>query len=671
MNNEQTVKSWRVWLVSVLACWIAIAGASVLPRPAGADGPGDGPANQDQWYSAQLHLHGWSNHNAGAQPGSMQYHTAWAQAKGVDVLWWSDHNKMFVQSMDLPLNLAGATVNAALDIALLHPPGIDPLYRGWQIGWLDAVVAGSGAPSATVTDGVLRMALQDPASRFGNFAYRALNYQQGLIPGHSLGRPLVSDPALKVDVARCDASSSADAWAEIRVGLSWHTAQGVARPQELVYRLTPAGEPPTVTASSSVVTYTIPLPGSSLAPSGQDGREKLTIERSLLLDAGLLPDGDDNALQALTFRVGSRNGAAACLEISDFSISSRQQDVAANMASQRPIAQRLQAAYGVVQHTGWEQNAGPWHMNPYLPQSASLLPVWPDANLTTFVPAVKAQGGLAALNHPFGASYGPPLPDDQQDALVQSQLSTLLATHAWGMNLLEIYLERQGVDLAHHLKLWDLLATNGVPMCGIATSDQHGGPLTAPRAHMVTWINAPDPSQNMLLAGLAGCRAFFGRIDRFDGVIDLRLGQTVMGGAHSTAPGTGQLQVTVAPLPAGAQVRLVQVAQQPGSNLSYIVDHQPIDPSQPVAIDISRPGFVRVELWSASGEPIAFSNRIYLRSLQCDVTQDGEIDVTDVQVVAGAFNQTVPPAPARYDLRPDGVIDVHDIVLAAHCWQVR
>ena len=188
---------------------------------------------------------------------------------------------------------------------------------------------------------------------------------------------------------------------------------------------------------------------------------------------------------------------------------------------------------------------------------------------------------------------------------------------------------------------------------------------------MVTWINAPDPSQNMLLAGLAGCRAFFGRIDRFDGVIDLRLGQTVMGGAHSTAPGTGQLQVTVAPLPAGAQVRLVQVAQQPGSNLSYIVDHQPIDPSQPVAIDISRPGFVRVELWSASGEPIAFSNRIYLRSLQCDVTQDGEIDVTDVQVVAGAFNQTVPPAPARYDLRPDGVIDVHDIVLAAHCWQVR
>jgi hypothetical protein len=255
--------------------------------------------------------------------------------------------------------------------------------------------------------------------------------------------------------------------------------------------------------------------------------------------------------------------------------------------------------------------------------------------------------------------------------LVQNRLSALLPVRAWEMDLLEMYLDRQGVDLMHHLELWDLLAANGVPMCGIATSDQHGGPLTSPRTHMVTWINAPDSSQDALLAGLARCRAFFGRVDRFDGVLDLRLGPAVMGGSHPTAPGSGQLQVTAAPLPAGAQVRLVQVAQQPGNQLTYIVDHQPIDPSQPVAIDISRPGFVRVELWSAGGEPIAFSNRITLHSLQCDVTQDGEMDVTDVQRVAGAFNQTVPPAPARYDLHPDGLIDVQDVTLAAQCWQER
>ena len=211
-------------MVGALVCWAALVGA--LAVAAGAEGPDGGQAGQNQWYSAQLHIHGWSNHNAGSQPGSMQYHTAWAQATGVDVLWWSDHNKMFVQEMDLPLNLAQATLNSALDIAVPHPPGIDPWYRGWQIGWLDAAISGAGAPSAELNGGVLRMALQDPASRFGSFTYRALSYQQRRIGGHSFVRPLVSDPVLRVNAARCDASSSADAFAEIRVGLSWHTAQG-------------------------------------------------------------------------------------------------------------------------------------------------------------------------------------------------------------------------------------------------------------------------------------------------------------------------------------------------------------------------------------------------------------------------------------------------------------
>ena len=670
MNDKRAVTGRWMVLVGVLAFWAVLAGALALP--AGAKDPDGGQAGQSPWYSTQLHIHGWSNHNAGSQPGSMQYHTAWAQAKGVDVLWWSDHNKMFVQNMDLPLNLAGAAITNTLDIALPLPPGIDPWYRGWQIGWLDATVSGAGAPSAALNGGVLRMALQDPGARFGSFTYRALSFQQRRIGGHAFVRPLVSDPVLRVDVARCDAGS-ADAFAEIRVGLSWHTApgSGVARPQELVYRLAPAGSPAAVVASARVVTYTIPVAGESFAAFGQDSREALTIERSLLADAGLLPDGDDNAIQDLTFRVGSRNNAAACVDLSNFSISSRQQDPAANVAAQLPIARRLEAQYGVVQHLGWEQNAGDWHVNPYLPRQRTLQPGWPDIYLPAFVPSVHAAGGLAALNHPFGADYGPILPDDEQDARVQNRLSALLPVRAWDMDLLEIYLDRQGVDLAHHLELWDLLAANGVPLCGIATSDQHGGPLTGPRTHMVTWINATDPSQDALLAGLAGCRAFFGRIDRFDGVLDLRLGPAVMGGSHPTAPGTGQLQVTVAPLPAGAQVRLVQVAQQPGNQLSYIVDHQPIDPSQPVAIDISRPGFVRVELWSALGEPVAWSNRITLRSLPCDVTQDGEIDIADVQSVAGAFNQSVPPAPARFDLHPDGRIDVQDVVLAEQCWEER
>jgi len=653
----------RAVLCAVLVLAGGMAGApqtaTAASRVAGAlhQTVGDPGRALNPWYSTQLHVHSWSNHNAGSQPGSMQYHSAWAQAAGLDVLWWTDHNKLFVQEMDLPLNLQGATITNTLDIALPHPPGIEPWYRAWQIGWLDASVTGAGAPAVALDNGMLHMELRHAGSQFSSFSYRALDYQQRRIGGQSFVRPLISDPVLSLDARRCDAGG-ADAYAEIRFGLSWHTANGVSAPQELVYRLTPAGQPPAVVASSRVVTVSLPL------STGH-------IQRSLLADARLLPDGDDNAIQELTFKIASRNNAAACLEISNFLVASAQRDPAANFAAQRVIGQRLEAASGVVQHVGWEQNAGDWHLNPYLARQAALMPGWQDIAAPVFSAAVHAQGGLTALNHPFGADYPPLLPPAQQDALVQSRLNRLLPARAWGADLLEIYLERAGVDLERHLKLWDLLAANGVPLCGTATSDQHGGPLTSPRTHMVTWINAPDPSQDALLAGLAGCRAFFGRIDLFDGVIDLRLGPVAMGGTHLVAPGTGLLHVTVDPLPPGAQVRLVQVADQPGSQLTYIVDHAPIDPSQPIAIDISRPGFVRVELWSADGNPIAFSNRITLKNVSCDVNQSAGVDIVDVQLVAGAFNQTVPPAPAAYDLLPDNRIDVRDVTLAAQCWAAR
>jgi hypothetical protein len=80
---------------------------------------------------------------------------------------------------------------------------------------------------------------------------------------------------------------------------------------------------------------------------------------------------------------------------------------------------------------------------------------------------------------------------------------------------------------------------------------------------------------------------------------------------------------------------------------------------------------VRVELWSVDGAPVAFSNRIYLKNVQCDVNQSTGVDIVDVQLVAGAFNQTVPPAPAAYDLLRDNLIDVRDVTLAAQCWVAR
>ena len=162
-----------------------------------------------EWYSTQLHIHGWSNHNAGSQPGSMQYHTTWAQDEDLDVIWWSDHNKMFVQTMDLPLYLEGAVIANTLDVQIPNPPGsLRPLFRAWQIGYLDATVTGAGTPAVDLGNGVLRMELQSLGNEFASFKYRALNYEQRRVAGHSFVRPLISDPILRFNVTRCSQSSS-------------------------------------------------------------------------------------------------------------------------------------------------------------------------------------------------------------------------------------------------------------------------------------------------------------------------------------------------------------------------------------------------------------------------------------------------------------------------------
>lgn len=611
------------------------------------------------WYSAQLHLHSWSNHNAAAQPASMQIHSNWAADVGLDVLWWADHNPTFNQSADMPFAFDQATIDPnTRNVAIPLPPGI-PFWAVYNyVAQLRATVSGGGQATATLPagTGMLRMAMQANADQtFDRFEYRTLTTDGLKIQGLSFTRPLASDPVLSFDASRCDSGGS-NSYGQVRVALSWHD-YGTPTAQDLVYRLVPAGQPGGIVHSSNRVTVTVPL-------------EATRVELPLLEHASLLPDGDDNAIQEMFFTVGAKNSALACLELGDFNIHSRSPLASQIYQAHRDMAARHQATYGVTQLTTWEQFAGLRHLNPYLPSTSSLLPGVDDIQAQNFVPLVHGEGGLAMLNHPFGAGNGDPLPIADQEAQVQSLLSLLAPINAWNADLFEIYRLRARVDLTHHLRLWDLLGANGVSLCATSTSDAHGGPFDWNHA-MVVWINAASPGRDDLLAGMRACRLFFGDLELFDGVLDLRLGSTPMGSVYPARPGAEPLHVILDPVPAGAQVKLVQQLLQPGTELVHLIDHQVIDPSQPALIDVSQPSQVRVEVWTADGRMMAFSNRITIQALQCDTDSSGQVNIADVQSVAGAFGLAVPPAPTRYDLRPDGRIDLWDVLAAGECWMAR
>ena len=611
----------------------------------------------NQWYSAQLHLHGWSNHNGSVQPASVEMHSAWAEAAGLDVIWWADHNPTFTQTTDSPVSFASATIDPnTLVVNVPLPPGT-PWWAVYNyITKLQPSTAGMGQAAASLSNGMVRMEMQANADQsFDRFQYRGLSTDNFRVQGLEFTRPLASDPVLSFDATRCGAITG-DTYAEVRVGLSWHNFDAPVS-HDLIYRLVPGNQTGGIVHSSSRVTVTVPLTGGP-------------VQLPLLEHASLLPDGDDNSIQDLYFTVGARNSATACMTVGNFNIHSRVAQTTQILQAYNDVLARNQAATGVTQVATWEQFSGVRHLNPYIATTSTLLPGVPDIQVENFVPLIHSQDGLVMLNHPFGAGYGNPDPGPDQDARVQAILSELLANQGWNLDMIEIYKLRGRVDLQHHLDLWDLLGVNGLQLCATSTSDAHGAPFTLNHA-MVAWINAASPSRDDLMTGLRSCRVFFGDLRLFDGALDLRLGSTPMGSVYPTRPGMQPLHITVDPLPAGAQVKLVQQRLQPGNTLIHLVDHQIVDPAQPVMIDVSQPSQVRVEVWSANGQMMAFSNRILIQPLTCDTNANSQIEIADVQVVAGAFGQTVPPAPARYDLRPDGRIDLWDVTAAAECWLTR
>ena len=56
---------------------------------------------------------------------------------------------------------------------------------------------------------------------------------------------------------------------------------------------------------------------------------------------------------------------------------------------------------------------------------------------------------------------------------------------------------------------------------------------------------------------------------------------------------------------------------------------------------------------------------IVVHLIQGDVDCNGKVDVFDLRTVAAFYDQTVPPALAKYDVKADGYIDIFDLVKIA------
>ncbi len=587
-------------------------------------------------YSVQMHIHGHSHHNGDPRPGSMQWHSHFAAENGLDVLWWSDHSEMFdlrsplamdFESTPSPgtrtrreLRQAGYLGSDGLSLALIKAPPED-------VEWIEA--EDRSAPNRRRL-----VARSDVASeQFAGTLY-SISGPKGSPRGFLLPRPVSSGAVLSIDLQAGEITP--DVRLDIEVALSWHH-RGAARRHLLRYRLSPKS--PELPQSSetaepvkprrrvdrdATVVITVPVPA-----------QRTVMSFDLEKDAALLLDGTDNTITGIQVRLASRRGSRAVLDIFGLELSSTAPEPDHQLARLRRFAASYGAEYGHGQYVGVEFLANDedfTHINGFLPEGALTgelasgdETIWADP--AEFVRRVKALGGVTSFNHLFGTTTGRGRPR-QEERRSRLRALELLDNGAYGTDVLEVgYVARGGVGLEYHLRTWDLLTARGLFLYGNGVSDAHGGewgPRMTPN-HFATWIWSEGPAADQLIAAIKRGRMVFGDPFADPGRLYFRVGDAEMGDRVPVRTERQELRVSVDERfdPARHRLYLVQGRIRPGKErVLYMTQNAETgyrraidagDAGEGLRVDVSRPCFLRLELYDGEGRPLLFTNPIVFR----------------------------------------------------------
>ena len=436
----------------------------------------------------------------------------------------------------------------------------------------------------------------------------------------------------------CAEAVGDDAWGEVLIGLSHHPARS-GRPAgtyQVSYRFgtRPAGR------------RTEGLLAVVDVPVRVDGWTEVVLDLTADV-ARAWPDmvAEDNGLNDLWLGASSASGQPASVCFSTLRI-------ARDASGDRPLAvqARVFDAYastypGVAVRQGLEVSISSAHSNWFggrqhlldytSPEAARYVDGSHDAEyLGLSAELIHGYGGLGSLNHPFGADPTSTSEQDQ-DAERRRLAAELIASRAYGMDILEVgYQVRGGATLATHLALWDTLSRAGVWLTGNGVNDSHGGRNNSWRTHtnrFVTSVLADSTAEPDLLAALAAGRAFVHEVGGFGGLLEINVGTCAMGSVSVRAAArTRPLTIRATDLPRGATVRVVQgpvdhgTALEPGTVTAAVLPATAFATgSSTVALDTSRSSFARVEVYTAQGRMVAFSNPVWLLKEQPPVPPAG------------------------------------------------
>ena len=557
-------------------------------------------------FTMAMHIHS----SFSEQTGSMDAQLAQAVANSVDVLWWTDHD----HRMD---SLYGASGSGSP--LVMHFTGMTEAGWTWQAlhssGLASSAtqfVSSPYSPNDPVPGGSMYLAAAAKPSVSSAWAGLLAN----TMPSGWDIRENINGQSLSVDVLLKPGWSRGHL--EMLISTSYHPVGGF---YSLSYRMVPGSGPVTSQANGSAGIITIPVSSSWQTVT-------VTPEQDI---ASLFPTVDprDFALWNIQFNAVSTGDPVS--GYFDYLRIKRALTGGELLAQQQSMMSALARSYpAVTQQQGLEVSWRVPHVNwfggnvfvPTYQGVAGTAKAYTSYVQNTVIPQIHQSGGLCSYNHPYGYSDIAEQSQSVQDSLLSQAAATLLGDKALGCDLIEVgYNLRQGVDLTHHIGLWDVLSRHALFLTGNGTSDDHFGQNWAGLRN--NWISAAwaaSTGQPDLLAALAAGRAWCGAIG-YRGAIDMLVdGLVPMGAVSVSAVTSRNLVLTATGIPSGGSVQLIQGT----------VDYTGTTPDTSVAasftgtdlvagggqvrtaVDTTRETFIRPQILDSAGTVIATGNPVWL-----------------------------------------------------------
>jgi hypothetical protein len=491
--------------------------------------------------------------------------------------------------------------------------------------------SGGGIVSSPITPndpdphGSLHLTAQSLSSQTAKFGFYANSQPAGLNYRDNL-----NGQSLSIDILLNGGWSNG--YLELLIASSYHEASA-GRPAgdySLSYQFVPSGEAGR-TAQGLQGVITIPV-----TPSPQNPWYTATVTPADDI-AALWPDLDyrDFALWELTLNAVSTgdlvDGYFDYLRfdrtISGEAFLQQQVEMEALLAPRYPdVAQRqgLEVSW-LLPHVNW------FGGSVTVPDYSGVEPAqYSDYLQNTVIPGIHSGGGLVSYNHPYGYDQKPILPVAKQNELLAEVATLLLPTAdrpaALGTDLLEVgYRARAGVDLAHHVALWDIMSRNAIFLTGNGVNDDHYG--VDWRGEFNNWFTtawAASTAEADLLAALAAGRIWCASLSAYQGSLDLLVdGSCPMGSVSVSGVNSRQLVATATQLPPGGSLQILQgtVDYAGTSGLESNAEVIGTFPAAEVArggwsvsqpIDTSQASFVRTQVLQGSGAVVGLSNPVWL-----------------------------------------------------------